>query len=242
MVQWVFESARKARGVDEVVVATDSDEIHAAVHRFGGRSILTRKDHQSGTDRVAEVASKLEAETIVNVQGDEPLLPVHALETLIERFLAQGNGQSVASSCGQRAICPMGTLVSPVTDRSDLENPARAKVVCRADGRALFFSRSPVPFDRDGTRQGPYFRHLGVYIYTRRFLLDFASLAPSPLELAERLEQLRARECGYDILTVPVPYEDFGVDTPEDLESMRRRVISLTHQTDRASTPSRRAE
>lgn len=210
MIQWVWDAARRAKGIAEVIVATDSSEIASAVGAFGGRAIMTRPDHRSGTDRVAEVARGLDVDVLVNVQGDEPLLPPSALESLVGRF-----GPSP---------CAMGTLVHEESDPQELANPARVKVVCRADGRALYFSRSLIPFDRDRRGTGRYFKHLGVYAYRRDFLLQLASLPPSPLEEIEQLEQLRVLENGHDILVVPVAYDGFGVDTPEDLEAMRRAV------------------
>jgi 3-deoxy-manno-octulosonate cytidylyltransferase (CMP-KDO synthetase) len=221
MVHWVWEAARRARGVDRVLVATDSEEIFGAVARFGGEPVMTRGDHASGTDRVAEVARSVDCRVVVNLQGDEPLLPPGAIEVLVERFVAQLEGTSSSR-------CPMGTLVSPLTDPSDLSNPARVKVVRRTDGRALYFSRLPIPFDRDRKGTCPTLRHVGIYVYERDFLLRFAATNPSPLELSERLEQLRALENGFEILTVDVEYDGIGVDTQEDLEIVRRRIASAT--------------
>ena len=210
MIQWVWDSARKARGVGDVVVATDSPEIVDAVKGFGGRAALTGAEHPSGTDRVAEVARGLDADVVINVQGDEPLLPPSALEALVAKF-----GPSA---------CAMGTLVHAEANPEELANPARVKVVCRADGRALYFSRSIIPFDRDRKGGARYFKHLGVYAYRRDFLLSLAQLPPSYLEQVEQLEQLRVLEHGHDILVVPVAYDGFGVDTPADLDAMRKRV------------------
>lgn len=210
MIQWVWEAARQAKCVSEVIVATDSPQIASVVNGFGGRAVMTRADHRSGTDRVAEVARGLDVDVLVNVQGDEPLLPPSALESLVARF-----GPSP---------CAMGTLVHEEFDPAELANPARVKVVCRADGRALYFSRSMIPFDRDRRGTGRFFKHLGIYAYRRDFLLELANLPPSPLEELEQLEQLRVLENGHDILVVPVAYDGFGVDTPEDLEAMRRVV------------------
>lgn len=210
MIEWVWDAARRARCVSEVVIATDSAEIAQVVKGFGGHAVMTRPEHRSGTDRVAEVARELDVDVLVNVQGDEPLLPPSALEALVARF-----GPS---------SCAMGTLVHEESDPAELANPARVKVVCRADGRALYFSRSVIPFDRDRRGTGRFFKHLGVYAYRRDFLLQLATLPPSPLEEIEQLEQLRVLENGHDILVVPVAYDGFGVDTPEDLEAMRRAV------------------
>lgn len=212
MIQWVFDAACRANGITEVIVATDSPEIADAVKAFGGRVAMTRSDHRSGTDRVAEVARELDVDVVVNVQGDEPLLPASALEALVAKF-----GPST---------CPMGTLVHEESNPEELANPARVKVVCRNDGRALYFSRSIIPFDRDRRGTGRYFKHLGIYAYRRDFLLQLATLPPSPLEEIEQLEQLRVLENGHDILVVPVTYDGFGVDTPADLEAMRRAIAA----------------
>jgi 3-deoxy-manno-octulosonate cytidylyltransferase (CMP-KDO synthetase) len=210
MVQWTYEAVRAARSVGEVIVATDSPEIAAAIEACGGRAAMTSPDHKSGTDRVAEVARDLDADVIVNVQGDEPLISHAALDALVTRFSASS--------------CAMGTLVHAESDPAELANPARVKVVCRADGRALYFSRSIVPFDRDNRGTAKYWKHLGVYAYRRAFLLELAKMPVSPLEEIEQLEQLRVLENGHDILTVPVAYDGFGVDTPDDLEAMRRAI------------------
>lgn len=210
MIQWTWEAARRARGVTEVIVATDEAEIADVVKGFGGVAKMTRSDHRTGTDRIAEVARELDVDIVINVQGDEPLLPASALEALVERF-----GPSA---------CPMGTLAHVETDPKELANPARVKIACRRDGRALYFSRSIIPFDRDARGTFSYLKHLGVYAYRRQFLLELASLQPSPLEESEQLEQLRVLENGHDILVVPVAYDGFGVDTPEDLAAMREAV------------------
>ena len=210
MIRWVWDAARRAKGVTDVIVATDNEEIAQVVGAFGGRAVMTRGDHRSGTDRVAEVARELSVDIVVNVQGDEPLLPPSALEALVARFAP--------------SACAMGTLVHEESDPAELANPARVKVVCRADGRALYFSRSLIPHDRDGRGTGRYFKHLGVYAYRRDFLLELSRLPPSPLEELEQLEQLRVLENGHDILVVPVVYDGFGVDTPADLDAMRAAV------------------
>lgn len=210
MIQWTWEAAKRARGIDQVIVATDEPEILEAVRAFGGVAQMTRSDHRTGTDRIAEVARELDVDVVVNVQGDEPLLPPSALEALVAGF-----GPSA---------CPMGTLAHEENDPAELANPARVKIACRKDGRALYFSRSVIPFDRDRRGTGRYLKHLGVYAYRRDFLLQLASMPASPLEELEQLEQLRVLENGHDILVVPVVYDGFGVDTPEDLAAMREAV------------------
>jgi 3-deoxy-manno-octulosonate cytidylyltransferase (CMP-KDO synthetase) len=210
MIQWVWEAAKKARGVSTVLVATDAAEIADVVRGFGGQAVMTSATHESGTDRVAEAARTLDAGIIVNLQGDEPFLPPAILETLVRGFTASS--------------CQMGTLITPITDPADITNPARAKVVCRKDGRILYFSRLPIPCVREAGDSYPYYKHVGIYIFRREFLFQFAALPPSPLEKAERLEQLRALENGHDIIGVPVNYQGFGVDTPEDARVARAEL------------------
>jgi 3-deoxy-manno-octulosonate cytidylyltransferase (CMP-KDO synthetase) len=195
------------------VIATEAEELARVARGFGAQVEMTRHDHSSGTDRVAEAALRCPARLVINLQGDEPLLPPQALEALVEGI--------------NRARTPMATLVAPITDPADLTNPARVKVARRADGRALYFSRLPIPCDRDGTGRVNHLRHVGVYAFTSEFLTTFAGLEPSPLESAERLEQLRALEAGYDIHLVEVAYDGFGVDTIDDLERVRAIVGRL---------------
>jgi 3-deoxy-manno-octulosonate cytidylyltransferase (CMP-KDO synthetase) len=216
MIRWVWEAVRAVPAIGEACVATDSDEVRQAVEAFGGRAVMTRSDHKSGTDRVAEVARHLGADVVLNVQGDEPLMRPDVLAALVHGFTRERPPGT--------AGCPMGTLVAPVADPAETMDPGRAKVVCRRDGRALYFSRSPIPYDRDRRGGVKVYKHIGVYAFRRDFLLEFASLPASELELAEQLEQLRALENGHDIMTVPVCYDGFGVDTPEDLERARREL------------------
>jgi 3-deoxy-manno-octulosonate cytidylyltransferase (CMP-KDO synthetase) len=213
MVAHVAERTRRARGLARVIVATDDAGIEAAVAGTGAEVVLTRADHASGTDRLAEVARDLDADIVVNVQGDLPLLDPRMVERLVAR-LADDPG------------LPMATLVAPLRDEAEWRSPHVVKVVVALDGRALYFSRSPVPFDRDGTRppdDALGWRHIGMYAYRRDVLLRLAALPPSPLERRERLEQLRALEHGITIGVVewtgagPV----IEVDTADDLERAR---------------------
>ncbi len=196
---------RLAEGIGRVLVATDDARIVDACASFGAQAVLTRPDHPSGTDRIAEVAAQLpEADTIVNVQGDEPEVQPEHVGALVRALIESG--------------LPMATLCEPLDDAS-AANPNRVKVVTRADGRALYFSRSPIPHNRDG---GPwpagagYRLHLGLYAYRREFLLAYPTLPPAPLEQAEKLEQLRALYHGYDIAVAEVTGHRPGIDTPED--------------------------
>lgn len=216
MIRHVWERARES-GAERVIVATDDARIAEAVQAFGGEARMTRSDHASGTDRLAEVAraEALAPETVVvNLQGDEPLMP--------PALLAQVAGMLEAAPAAA-----MATLATPVRDAAELENPNVVKVVAAADGRALYFSRAPIPWDRDGRaaeRLAAARRHLGIYAYRVAFLQRYPTLAPAPLERLEQLEQLRALANGEhiqvaDAATLPGP----GVDTAEDL----KRVAAL---------------
>lgn len=211
MLQHVWERARQSRYLSEVLIATDDDRIAAAVRKFGGRVRLTRTDHPSGTDRLAEVASSDSATLYVNIQGDEPLIDPAAIDAAV---LSMNEDDSVA----------MSTLKKRIVDPTDIVNSNVVKVITDLQGDAIYFSRCPIPYERDG-RSGLslYFKHIGLYVYTREFLRGYPGLKMGPLEQAERLEQLRALENGYRIRVVETDYESLGVDTPEDLE----RVNSL---------------
>lgn len=213
MIQWVYERARKVPGVDRVMVATDDARIRAAVEGFGGEVAMTRADHTSGTDRVAEVASGIEAEIVVNVQGDLPLLDPNVVA-------------SALAPLADDAGLPMTTVKTAIRSDGELSNPNVVKVVTDREGFALYFSRSPLPFWRDGaSSEALAYKHIGLYVYRRDFLLTFAKLAPTPLEQAEKLEQLRALEWGFRIRVVEVPGASIEVDTAEDLERARAQVI-----------------
>ncbi len=208
LLQHVWERARRAEGCSRVVIATDDDRIAAAVKAFGGEAAITSKTCASGTDRVAEVAQGLDADVVVNVQGDEPFIEPSALGDLVSAFRDPG--------------VEMATLSRPAS-REELPNPSVVKVVCDRRGDALYFSRLPIPFQRNGS--APEVRaHVGVYAYRPPLLKKLASLAPTPLEKAEALEQLRALEHGHRIRVIPTSYTGFGIDTPEDLERARRLV------------------
>lgn len=214
MIQWVYEGASKARLLDALVVATDDERIYSAVRQFGGNAVVTSDKHPSGTDRVAEVAKKTSAEIVVNIQGDEPLITGDVVDEAV-RLLLDDPQASV------------GTLVSPLDDPDDLADPSVAKVVVSRNGRALYFSRSPIPHVREldraqWVREHRFWKHIGVYVFRRDFLLEFVSWPVSALEKAEHLEQLRILENGYFI---KIGYTDFvskPVDTPADLEKLRQ--------------------
>ena len=207
MIEHVYRRAADARGVGSVLVATDDARIADAVRAFGGTVRMTRPDHRTGTDRLAEVVADLTCDIVVNVQGDLPLLD----PTIIER--------AVQPLVDDPAL-QMSTLRTPIDADADYRNPNVVKVVVDRQGTALYFSRSPVPFVRGAAATA--YKHIGLYAYRRTFVPLFAGLAPTPLELSESLEQLRALEHGYRIHTVLTDVESIEVDTPEDLERVRR--------------------
>lgn len=216
MLQHVFERARLARYLSEVVIATDDDRIAAAAHRFGAPVRMTREDHLSGTDRVAEVAATNKAQFIVNIQGDEPLIDPAAIDAAVLALLDEPE-------------IAMGTLSKRIEDPSEIQNPNVVKVVSDLHGRAIYFSRQPIPYVREaGVRA--FFKHIGLYVYRRELLLSYSDLPIGPLERVERLEQLRALENGHSIRVVETEYDSLGVDTPEDLERVSKLFeASLLH-------------
>src|SRR5437588_4757717 len=210
LVQHVYERACQARSANRVIVATDDPRIVAAVKAFGGNVVLTRRDHASGTDRVAEVAKQLTEEIIINLQGDEPLIDPASLD-LLPQLLA---GDAAAQ---------MATLAVPITSLKQWQNPNCVKVVCDESGSALYFSRSPIPHVRDGqpdltVKPARFLQHLGLYAYRREFLLRLAELPPVSLESLEKLEQLRVLAYGHRIAVGIVKHAAMGVDTYEDYE------------------------
>ena len=212
MIQRVVERVRLARRPSRVIVATDDERIFSAVQSFEGEVCMTAGSHATGTDRLAEVAHKLpDAQLILNVQGDEPLISPEALDGLVAAFDGDPGLQ-------------MATLMTELAEE-DFTNPAAVKVVASLDGHALYFSRSLIPYPRNPDPAVKYFKHIGVYAYRREFLLRFAELPPTPLEKAESLEQLRALEHGFRIRVVETPFQPVGVDTPEDLERVRLLFI-----------------
>lgn len=207
----VFEAARRAPDLADVLVATDSQEVAAACARFGAPAVMTSPDHRSGTDRVWEVAQSRAADVYVNVQGDEPLITPGHIQRLVAPFRERPD-----------------TRVSTLKIRlrpDEVENPNVNKVVCAADGRALYFSKYPVPYDRDGGGAAR-FKHVGLYAYTRAALDAFHRLPPSPLEMTEKLEQLRFLEHGIPIVVVETDEPTIGVDTEADLRAVEARLAS----------------
>ncbi len=207
MIQHVYERASQARYLSSTIIATDDEEVFAAARKFGAPVRMTRTDHASGTDRVAEVASAENADLIVNIQGDEPLIDPDAIDAAI---LPLAHDSEIV----------MGTLKKRIEDPREINDPNVVKVVTDHAGDAIYFSRCAIPYQRDRGAASPaaYFKHIGLYVYRRDFLLGYSMLPVGPLEQAERLEQLRALENGYRIRVVETEYDSLGVDTPADLE------------------------
>jgi len=224
MVEHVYRRTEQAELVDQVIVATDDTRIHDAVTAFGGRSVMTSRDHPSGTDRVAEIARDADADIIVNVQGDEPLIDPNAIDLAV----------AACQNSGGSAIASLRRVVSSA---KELWDPNTVKVVCDREGHALYFSRWPIPFNAMSNMNiatlqeqirgevlpshGIFYVHIGLYVYPKNLLMELSRAEPTPLECLERLEQLRALENGIPIHMALTGYEAISVDTPEDLEQVR---------------------
>lgn len=211
MIEHVYRRTAAARSVRSVIVATDDERIVRTVEGFGGDARMTSPAHQSGTDRIAEIAGGLDCDLVVNVQGDEPLIDPAMIDEAVAPFEAD-------------AGLMMSTLRRRFEDRREADNPNVTKVVVDRDGFALYFSRAPIPFVRHGSTPAPAWRHVGLYVYRRECLLRLAALPPTVMEQSEALEQLRALEYGIRIKAVETAFESVGVDTPEDLVRVRAAV------------------
>jgi 3-deoxy-manno-octulosonate cytidylyltransferase (CMP-KDO synthetase) len=205
--QHVYERACQSHYLSSTIIATDDERVCQAARSFGAPVRMTRADHLSGTDRVAEVASAEDAAVVVNIQGDEPLIDPAAIDAAI---------LPVVHDAG----VVMATLKKKIEDPREIDDPNVVKVVANHAGDAIYFSRCAIPYARE--RGGAWFKHIGLYVYRRDFLLGYSRLPVGPLERAERLEQLRALENGYPIRVIETDYESLGVDTPEDLERVSR--------------------
>jgi 3-deoxy-manno-octulosonate cytidylyltransferase (CMP-KDO synthetase) len=215
LVQHVVDQVRKCRRVREIIVAADDPKIVEALRPFETRCVLTATSHQSGTDRIAEVARSISDDLLVNVQGDEPEIEPEVIDDLIDRMQSTG--------------FDMATCATPFPAGADPSNPNLVKVVVGLDGRALYFSRSLVPFFRDRPVETKnVLLHLGIYAYRREFLMRFAAWPPTPLELTEKLEQLRALEHGASILVLRVERATHGIDTPEQYDDFVKRYATQT--------------
>lgn len=214
MIQRVYEQAIKAKKVDRVIVATDHKDIFSVVEDFGGEVVMTSPNHATGTDRLAEVAVRFpEADIIINIQGDEPEIDPEVIDQLVVPLTSSEE-------------LSMATIITPMS-KDEMEQPGCVKVVVDQKGRALYFSRSLIPYLRTESRILPVYKHIGVYGYQREFLLQFSQLVPTPLEQMESLEQLRALEYGYQIQTIQVAHSAIGVDTPEDLAAINEKFKKM---------------
>ena len=220
VIEWVYTGVCGIDGIDEVCVATDDERIAEAVRRFGGVSIMTAGSHRSGTERCGEVVEKLGKEgkhfdVVLNVQGDEPFVDKTQIATLLSAF-----GDSTVK---------IATLAKPITSQEELDSPNNVKVVCRTNGDALYFSRTPVPYLRECDHaqwfsQHAFLKHIGLYAYRAETLRKITSLDETPLELCERLEQLRWLENGHPIKVLRTDCDNIGIDTPDDLEAARKKL------------------
>lgn len=210
MVEWVYKRALKSK-LDGVVVATDDERIVDEVKSFGGNVILTRKDHINGTSRIAEVCETYtDYDVIVNIQGDEPLIEPDMINSIIDSFIEDNT-------------IPMSTLKYKLTDMAEIENPNAVKIVTDKNDFAIYFSRSVIPYPRN-LNMDNYYKHVGIYGYKRDFVMEYAKMESTPLELSESLEQLRVLENGYKIKVLETPYKIIGVDTQEELERVREYI------------------
>lgn len=214
MIQRVYERAINAKTVNELVVATDDQRIFDTVKNFGGKVIMTSQ-HPTGTDRIAEVARNSDADIIVNIQGDEPLIEPAMIDEAVQPLLDD-------------ASVDLSTLVHRINSEEEYRNPNVVKVAVTRSGFAMYFSRSPIPYVKSNAGNIPIYRHVGLYVYRRYALLDFAQKPPAPFETSEGLEQLRFLENGYRMKVVETKYSSIGVDTPDDLEKVKKLMVSIT--------------
>ena len=222
LIQHVYERAKEACLLDDLIVAADDDRVVKVVEGFGGKVAYTSPKQPTGTDRIAEIVNPLDVRVIVNIQGDEPLIQPKMINDLAGILLED---KSIV----------MATLVKKISDPEEIGNPNVVKVVVDKDGFALYFSRSRIPYIREHntslvTQNPVYYKHIGLYAYTKDFLFTFTNLPPSPLENLEALEQLRVLENGYRIKTVETEFDTVGVDTPEDLEKAREVLARENRQ------------
>lgn len=214
LIQYVYEEALKASTLEDLIVACDDERILKAVENFGGRAVLTSKDHRSGTDRLTEVVNPIDTQIVVNIQADEPLIQFTMIDELVNCLL-------------QNPDIPMASLIHKIEDAQEIEDPNVVKAVKDKNNFALYFSRTTIPHPRSSLSESQsmsFYKHLGLYAYTKEFLFTFTNLPAGELEKSERLEQLRALEHGYRIKVIETGFDTIGVDTPQDLEKVRQRL------------------
>ncbi len=213
MIQYVYERCLKSKLLNEVLVATDDKRIFDAVINFGGNVVMTSKSHKSGTDRIGEAVRKIRCDIVVNIQGDEPMIDPRNIDKAIEPLIRDKN-------------INVSTLCFRISDKKEINNPNVVKVVFDNNNFALYFSRSTIPFNRDKSNTGQY-KHIGLYVYRKDYLLKFIKLKPSRLELAEKLEQLRILESGEKINVIETKMDSHSVDTPSDLKRVKKLINSV---------------
>ena len=218
MIQHVWERAKESKLLNDLIIASDSEVVIEKARAFGAKAVLTAVHHPSGSDRVAEAVQSLNVDIVVNIQGDEPLIAPTVIDDLVRTLRDDEH-------------CVMATTIKRLSREEDLNDPSVVKVVVDQNQNALYFSRSPIPYDRDrtGWKNVGYYRHLGIYAYRKDFLLNFIKLPKSHLEKIEQLEQLRVLEAGYKIKTVLTDMETIGVDTEEDLNRVRELLKKTRH-------------
>lgn len=211
MIQWVWERAKRAKILDDVIVACDNDRVYEAAKSFGANVVLTSKEHLSGTDRICEVVNQIDVKVIVNIQADEPLLEPVMIESVARPILSDPS-------------LNMTTLMKKIEDPDEVVDPNVVKVITDKHGFALYFSRSVIPYQRDKSYNVSYYKHIGLYAYSKDFLFIFKNLPESGLESVEKLEQLRVLESGFKIKVNETKISTIGVDTPEDLQKVKRVI------------------
>jgi 3-deoxy-manno-octulosonate cytidylyltransferase (CMP-KDO synthetase) len=219
MIEWVYKKSKLAN-LDEVIVATDDSRIYDAVVNFGGKVEMTSTNHNTGTDRIAEIAEKYgDYDVIINIQGDEPIIEKEMINSLIDAFKNENE-------------LKMATLKHKIIDFNNVKNENFVKVICDKNDYAIYFSRSVIPFPRHLDIDN-YYKHIGIYAYNRKFLLEYAKMEQTPLEKSESLEQLRALENGYKIKVLETNCEIHGVDTREDLEKVKQIIVDRNIKIDK---------
>ncbi|HEC69999.1 MAG TPA: 3-deoxy-manno-octulosonate cytidylyltransferase [Candidatus Omnitrophica bacterium] len=212
ILEWTWSQAKKAKNLEDLIIAVDCEELKKEAENFGAKVVLTSPEHSSGTERICEAVSSIDTRIVVNIQADEPLIHPSVIDSLVETMLSDEE-------------LTMATPIKEIEDEEELADSNIVKVVIDKDNFALYFSRTVIPFLRDRDSKPTYFKHLGIYAYTKDFLYVFKNLPPSSLEKAEKLEQLRVLEAGFKIKTVITNFDSYGVDTEEDLEKVERVLI-----------------
>ena len=213
LIEHVWQKVKECSNLDDIIIACDDEKVRAAVEAFGAKAVMTPVDLASGTDRIAFCVKDIDTDIVVNIQGDEPMISKDIIDSLIE--VLENDDKAL-----------MATVVKKISDQNQIDDPNIVKAVIDKDNNALYFSRSPIPYVRDKKDHDTsvFYKHLGIYAYKKEFLLKYISMEQSPLEKLEKLEQLRAIENGYKIKVVQTDIDTIGVDTPEDLEKVRKHL------------------